>query len=409
MFVLTTFIHAVFAGIFFMFHRYIEMATIGWFYVIFLSKIIPPLDVIKRPAFLKIKTPENITLEQSIYVSSGILFYTALVGVFLGIAEALGVPADLHLFYYCVFFLTSVIYGIYLLFYPRNPNVFILFRTHTLIAGIVLGLLVMGSTLFWFFWLELLIIINLLLTVLGLSIVIILDRNIPLNTHIMSVYVFIFAFIAFIVWSLSFFSLPLPVYIFFLLFGLTGLYIFFPGGLEKAYLQKNIYSLSWHFSNCILGLSWAAFGYLFWSLFWWYMDDRAVISATLFLLAGLWTWVYNTDDKNPLFFTGLIAVIGTFYGFMTFQILPPIFWMITICLFVFSGGLVLIARAYKNQVEELILAAGSVIFFCASDVVLIFQNYWLFELSTLFFFQSFLWYGVYEIFHRQSHAKNWTL
>lgn len=100
-----------------------------------------------------------------------------------------------------------------------------------------------------------------------------------------------------------------------------------------------------------------------------------VISATLFLLAGLWTWVYNTDDKNPLFFTGLIAVIGTFYGFMTFQILPPIFWMITICLFVFSGGLVLIARAYKNQVEELILAAGSVIFFCASDVVLIFQNY----------------------------------
>lgn len=104
--------------------------------------------MIKRPAFLKIKTPENITLEQSIYVSSGILFYTALVGVFLGIAEALGVPADLHLFYYCAFFLTSVIYGLYLLFYPRNPNVFILFRTHTLIAGIVLGLLVMGSTLF---------------------------------------------------------------------------------------------------------------------------------------------------------------------------------------------------------------------------------------------------------------------
>ena len=105
------------------------------------------------------------------------------------------------------------------------------------------------------------------------------------------------------------------------------------------------------------------------------MDDRIVISASLFLLLGLWVWVYNTDDKNPLFFTGLIAVLGTFYGFMTFQIIPPIFWMITVCLFIFSGGLVLFSRLYKNATEELILAAGAVIFFCAADVVLIFQNY----------------------------------
>lgn len=136
------------------------------------------------------------------------------------------------------------------------------------------------------------------------------------------------------------------------------------------------------------------------------MDDRIVICASLLLLLGLWVWVYNTDDKNPLFFTGLLTVIGTFYGFMTFELIPPIFWMITLCLFVFSGGLVLLARLYRNMTEELILGGGSVIFFCASDVVLIFQNYGLFELSTLFFFQSFLWYGVYEIFHRQSHAKN---
>ncbi len=79
MFILTTFIHAVFVGVFFLFHRYIEMGVVICFYVIFLSKIIPPLDVIKKPAFLKIKTPENVTLEQSIYISSGILFYTALV------------------------------------------------------------------------------------------------------------------------------------------------------------------------------------------------------------------------------------------------------------------------------------------------------------------------------------------
>ena len=225
----------------------------------------------------------------------------------------------------------------------------------------------------------------------------------------MRVYVFIFSFICLIIGSLSLLSPGLPVYIFFLLFGLSGLYIFFPGALEKAHLKKHISMLSWHFSNCILGLSWAIFGYLFWSLFWWYMDDRIVVSASLFLLLGLWVWVYNTDDKNPLFFTGLIAVLGTFYGFMTFQIIPPIFWMITVCLFIFSGGLVLFSRLYKNATEELILAAGAVIFFCAADVVLIFQNYGLFELSTLFFFQSFLWYGVYEIFHRQSHAKNRAL
>ena len=94
---------------------------------------------------------------------------------------------------------------------------------------------------------------------------------------------------------------------------------------------------------------------------------------------------------------------------MTFQILPPIFWMITLCLFVFSGGLVLVSRFFRNAPEELILAGGSVIFLCGADIVLIFQEGNLFALSTLFFFQSFLWYGAYEIFHRQAHAKNGTL
>lgn len=98
--------------------------------------------------------------------------------------------------------------------------------------------------------------------------VILLDRNIPQGAHTTSIYVFIFSFICLITGFLSFFPVGLPEYIFFLLFGLTGLYIFFPSAIEKAYIKKDIPILSWHFSNCILGLSWAIFVYLFWSIFW---------------------------------------------------------------------------------------------------------------------------------------------
>ncbi len=126
----------------------------------------------------------------------------------------------------------------------------------------------MGAVLFGFFGLELLITINLLLITLGLSVVILLDRNIPHSTHIMSVYVFILSFMCLITGVLSLFSPSLPVYVFFLLFSLSGLYIFFPSALEKAHIKKHISPLSWHFSNFILGISWAIFLYLFWSLFW---------------------------------------------------------------------------------------------------------------------------------------------
>lgn len=406
---LTAAIHTVFALIFFLFHRYIEMSLIIVIFVIFLSKIIAPLDVIKRPAFFKIKTPQNTTLEQSIYISSGILFYTALVGIALGLSEVLGIPADLHLFHYCVFFLTSVVYGIYLLSYPKNPNVFILFRNHSMLVWVIVGLLVQGSVLLGLYPLEPLVILNLLLSVLGLSVVVLLDRTAPTNVHVLSVYALIFACISTIVGTLSFFTGSTSSIIFVLTLALTGLYIFFPSVIERAYIRKNIPALMWHFSNCILALSWAIFLYLFWSLFWGYMDDRMVISFSLLMILGLWLWVYNTDDGNPIFFTGMITVLATFFGFLTFQILPPIFWMITICLFVFSGALVVIAGFFKNKPEELILAGWSVIYLCASDIVLIFQNNNLFELSTLFFFQSFLWYGVYEIFHRQANVKNRAL
>ena len=265
---LTTVIHSVFAVIFFLFHRYIEMSVVIGIFVIFLSKIIAPLDVIKRPAFLKIKTPENITLEQSIYISSGILFYTALIGVSLGISNTLGVPFDLHLLQYCVFFLTSVIYGIYLLSYPKNPNVFILFRTHTLLVGSILGILILCSVLFGFFEIEILLLINLLLSIIGISMVILLDRNSPLSTQVWAIYIFIFASICTVVGILSFFFAGLPVTVFVILLMITALYIFFPSVIEKSYLKKHIPVLLWHFSNCLLGFSWAIFFYLFWNLFW---------------------------------------------------------------------------------------------------------------------------------------------
>lgn len=409
MLILTTVIHAVFASIFFFFHRYIEMSVVIGIFVIFLSKIIAPLDVLKRPAFLKTKTSESATLEQSIYVSSGILFYTALVGISLGISNALWIPVDLHLFYYCIFFLTSVIYGIYLISYPKNPNVFILFRTHSLLASTILNIAILASVLFGLLEMELLILINLFLVTIGLSIVLVLDRNSPLNTHILAVYAFVISAICMVIWIFSVFSAGVPLTVFGVLLVLTGLYIFFPDFLQKAYIKKNIHLLLWHFSNLILACSWAMFFYFFWAIFWGYMDDRLIISFSLFLLMGLWLWVYNTDDRNPIFFTGMISVLAVFYAFMTFEIIPPIFWMITVCLFVFAGGLVLVARFFRNNTEELILAGSSVIFLCWADIVLIFQENSLFALSTLFFFQSFLWYGAYEIFHRQANAKNRAL
>lgn len=409
MFFLTTLIHAVFAGIFFFFHRYAELILIIVIFLIFLSKIIAPLDIIKRPAFLKMKTSEDKTLEQSIYVSSWILFYTALVGVSLWISNILGVPVDLHLFHYCVFFLTGVIYGIYLLFYPKNPNVFILFRTHTLLVGCVLGVLVLFSILFGFYVLEPLILVNLFLSVLGLSIVLVLDRNAPTNIHIISVYVFIFSGISTVVGVLSFFSAGLALNVFSILLALSGLYVFFPSFIKKAFIRKHVPILLWHFSNCILALSWAIFFYLFWSLFWGFMDDRIIIVFSLLLLWGLWLWVYRTDEKNPIFFTGMVAVLAALYSFLTFEIIPPLFWLITWCLFVFSGGLILFARFFRGMTEELILAGSSVIFLCGADIVLIFQENNLFALSILFFFQSFLWYGAYEIFHRHTNVKNSAL
>lgn len=217
---LATLIHCIFAGIFFFFHRYIEMSVIILIWILFVSKIIPPLDVIRRPKFLKQKVSESDTFEQSLYFSSGILFYTALVGVALGIAEVFGLPVDLTLLYYCIFFLTSVIYGIYLLTYPKNPNTFVLFRTHILISSMILCILTMTALFFGVNTIDFFMMTNLFLVSIGLVVVIILDRKIPLAVHVTSIYFFLLTVMCLVAGIVSIFGADVSVILFFLLLAL---------------------------------------------------------------------------------------------------------------------------------------------------------------------------------------------
>lgn len=409
MLLLTSLVHSVFAGIFFLFHRYIELGVVVLVWIIFVSKIVPPLDVIRKPKFFKKKIPESDAFEQSLYLSSGILFYTALVGVALGIAEALGVPVDLQLLYYCVLFLTSVIYALYLLFYPKNPNVFVLFRTHTMIASLVLGLLTLTALLFGVNVVEPLQMIDLAILTGGLAIVIRLDRTITINIHIANIYFFIFAVLCLVAGTVSFLALSISMIFFCLLSALTLLYIFFPSAIRKTFKSEHIPLISWHFSNCVLACTWAIFGFVFWSLFWGPEYQLVPVLMSLFLLFGLWFWVYSTEEENPIFFSGMVIALSTLVAYGVFSVLPPIFWMVASTLFVYAGGLLLFSRIFKNKIQELILAGGAVVFLCASDIVLILQDHGLFALASVFLFQSLVWYGAYEIFHRQSHAKNPTL
>lgn len=166
-------------------------------------------------------------------------------------------------------------------------------------------------------------------------------------------------------------------------------------------------ALSWHFSNCILALSWACFFYFNWALFFSNEYSHMVTYFGFLLLFGLWLWVYSSDEKNPVFFSGMFLVVSLLFGYLIFRgdvFLQ--FWSIMLALFTFSGASLFLSQQFKHRDEEVILAGGSVLFLCATDIIMIFGDYSLFQLSMLFFFQSFLWYGSYEIFHRQSHAKN---
>lgn len=137
-----------------------------------------------------------------------------------------------------------------------------------MIASVVLSVLTMTALFFGLNTVDILMMTNLLLLSLGLAIVIILDRNIPLSVHITTVYFFLLATLSLVAGTVAFFDPDVSVSIFFVLTALGLLYIFFPNLLERIYVVKNIPLVKWHFSNCILACSWAIFGYIFWGLFW---------------------------------------------------------------------------------------------------------------------------------------------
>ena len=110
--------------------------------------------------------------------------------------------------------------------------------------------------------------INLALLSLGLAIVIILDRKIPLTVHITTVYFFLLTVMCLVAGNVSMFDPGASTILFFILTSIAVLYLFSPPLLAKMYRQLHFPIISWHFSNCILACSWAIFGYIFWSLFW---------------------------------------------------------------------------------------------------------------------------------------------
>ncbi len=70
MILLVALIHGVFVTLFFFFERYIEASCIGLSFLIFLIKIIPPIDVLKKPQFLKKEVSPRESLYQSVYFST---------------------------------------------------------------------------------------------------------------------------------------------------------------------------------------------------------------------------------------------------------------------------------------------------------------------------------------------------
>lgn len=67
---LVIFVHAIFAALFFLFGRYIESGSIVFILLLFLIKITPPIDVFRKPKFLKKEVSGKESIYQSLYFSS---------------------------------------------------------------------------------------------------------------------------------------------------------------------------------------------------------------------------------------------------------------------------------------------------------------------------------------------------
>jgi hypothetical protein len=185
------------------------------------------------------------------------------------------------------------------------------------------------------------------------------------------------------------------------------LYVFFPQILRRSLAKTHIPYGVWHTRNTLLTVSWSILCLLLYFLFWGKEDVRDIIIMSLIVLMLFWSWVYIHTERSPIFFAGNMVVFTSLYAYVFFYVLPPLFWLLLLCLFVFVGILLLFSRYFYGKNEEQLLAINAVLFICCADFYFIFSgNYSLFLISILFFLQSFLWYGVYEIFQRHSHAKN---
>ena len=410
MILLVALIHGIFVTIFFLFERYMEASVIGLIFLIFLIKIIPPLDVLKKPQFLKKEVSAKESLYQSVYFSSWVLFYLALVGLSISASDYFDISSNLRLFQYCIFFLSSIIYALYLILYTKSPGIWVIFRIHCIIVGIFLSLLSIVLVVLWknILWFMLL---NNIFILFWLIAVLILDKDIPYNPYIVALYTFLilsFSTGAAFISMIAFFHLHYGFYIlFFGVITLATIYIFFPHLLRKSFALSHIPYAVWHTRNTLLWLSWTLLFTLLYFLFRWKAEVRDIVIMSLIVLIVFWSWVYIHTERSPVFFAGNMLILTALYAYVFFYILPPVFWLLLLCLFVFVGVLLLFSRYFYGKNEEQMLAVNVVLFICCADFYFIFSgNYSLFLISVLFFLQSFLWYGVYEIFQRHSHAKN---
>lgn len=93
--------------------------------------------------------------------------------------------------------------------------------------------MVLGTLFFGLFYISLTMIINLVLLTCGMAIVIILDRTIPKNTHILTVYFFVFYSCMLVLALLSFTRPEISTSVFFVVATLATLYLIFPFFLSK--------------------------------------------------------------------------------------------------------------------------------------------------------------------------------
>lgn len=398
-------VQGIFVSIFVFFWRFIEAGLLVILFLVFLTKIIPAVDIFHKPGIFNSDRDNSESLSQSVFYGSWILFYLALIGVSISASEYLRIGGNLELFHYSLFLVSSCIYWIYLFFFPRDKNVFTLLRAHSILSWVFMVAMIISFIIFWIKipWFMFL---NSMMILVGLAGVILLDRYITLRIHLLTVSVFILmslvsleGFVMNITSSVSYYFLIWGVWVAFL-------YIFFIRLLQNIFLIEHQKKVIWYAKNFLLWISWMIAFVLFFYLFLWSEATRSITVLVLIWQLVFWSWVYSTDARNPIFFSGNLLTLCVLYAYVLFRVLPPSFWILLVFLFLFVGAFLFFAQFFRDKPEEIILGISVILFLCIADFVFFFSDFSLFEISFLFLLQSFFWYGSYEIFQRNSYGKN---